>query len=1461
MIDYQEKKKIFQKIEGISRKKGGSTLFKDFSSILFSQASLEDLTQYTPDDLFHIASHGLKTYEAKGKNTHLIKVYAPQKEMQGWHQPCTVIEIAHKHIPFLADSLYTALVSEKRRISIFLHSILKTTRSSEGMLENIELGKASLGEKDIESFLYIQLEDQLSEDEITLLLDVLEAVVQNSLIAVEDWRPMRARVQENIRDLEKLSAPLEVEKKKEYRDFLKWLDDGFFTFLGYRFYEVKSEKISALPEQNLGITKIHKGSFFGLDRRTEEKILNQTLHEKSYFSITKTMVQSKVHRPVPMDVIRITAFDEQGIVSGEHQFFGLFTASVYNARIQDIPLLQTKVSEALSLCHIQEDWYEGRRLIYILESFPRDILFQIPPSELARIGQALLHSKERHKLSAFVMPDPLGHFIFSLVYVPRDRYTAALSIEMGEMLADCYKGAMISHETHIGGDLSFARVHYIISTDAHPQHKIVCDINSTEIALSELSLSWEERLSHLLKEEGVSVRSDFENPFSSAYQERFPVSEALKDLPFIKKSLENSFKHVRLYQVEEAGKLETHLKIFSPIHGLFLSDLFPILENMGLRILTEASYKIGKRSDIVWIYHFRADPLKKNRSPFEVTYKNFLDVLEKALHKKVEDDSFNRLVISSNLSSHQVMLMRAYYRYMRQIGWPHTRVSIVSVLEKHADILKNLGRLFYAQFEPKSNRKETDILSALKEGLNEVENTEEEMILSGFLTLIRSTQRTNFFQKDKSGQTKEYISLKFAPALIEPLQDMRPLYEVFVYAPWVEALHLRSGKVARGGIRWSDRRADYRKEVLELVKAQIVKNAVIVPMGAKGGFYVKTSTDHLSFSEKQEVGIHAYKTMIRGLLDITDNWVDGKVVPPLCVERRDGDDPYLVVAADKGTATFSDIANKLSQEYGFWMGDAFASGGSAGYDHKKMGITSRGAWESVKRHFKELEKNIEKPFTTVGVGDMSGDVFGNGMLLSNQIQLIAAFNHSHIFIDPNPCVSKSYTERKRLFNKARSQWPDYSEDLISKGGGVFERRAKIIKISQEAQVALNISTAEIKPDTLIQHILKAPVDLLWFGGIGTYIKDQKESDLEAGDRANDTVRIDGHKVQAQILGEGANLAITQKGRIAYAMKGGKINRDSVDNAAGVDCSDYEVNIKILFQSIIKSGALDEEKRNVLLEEMTSEVASLVLKHNYHQTQAISMIESRGYKALGRQNRLMRFLESSGRLDREREALPSEEVIERRVTKKVSLTRPEISVLVSYAKLYLYEEILKSSLPDQPFFQYHLKNYLPKPLQKNYDSFILRHPLKRELIATSEANILVNRLGATSLLEIERRSGKPLIEIISLFAEIRNIFDLESCWGRIESLDGFVPYSIQNKLLSLLVLFSEEALIYFLKKETDSSLEKIKLKINLKDIKSHSTVNREGLDNLDMLIQNLREEKHVNQNSFISFIEKFKETLS
>lgn len=1348
-------KKLIQETVQYAREKLGSAALAGFIPVFYGKLPYEDLAEYTPEDLAHMARNMVQA--ASSPKLPIINIYNPTKESHGWESPHTVIEIVSEKLPFLMDSLCAALQNKKHTISLLIRSIFEE-----------------------KALLYIELYDQLEMGDMELLKETLQLVLKDVEVAVSDWHPMRDQISEAIQDIAHDKIHFQQDEKEEIISFLRWLSEGSFTFLGYREYDFKPDSGNIKISHRLGILKTFKNSFFGPTSETEEEVLAyQMKRENQFFSFTKTMVKSTVHRDAPLDVIRLTRFDEKGQLIGERQFFGLFTSEVYSKSIQNIPLLRRKVELVLKKADIPMNSHEGRAFVHILESFPREELFQTEVDLLAEMGEAILHLKERQKLALFVRADPLEHFVSCLVYVPKDRYSSLLRIEMGDVLAQCLKGRMVSFQTQMGGDLPMARVLYTIATEPRFEDTILCDVKSTEKTLAHLSLSWEDRLKETLIEQVGQRRARqmvkiFEGAFSAAYQENFTPAQASRDIEYVEEALKTGTLQIQVEHSEDDGKLLLNLKLFHPKKPMVLSDIFPILENLGLKVLTETPYEIqgASQETPVWLHHFTAYPLRVLGASLAAIYPHLINSLSETWAGHVENDALNQLVFTSNLTVREVVVLRAYSKYMHQIRWNYSPSAISSCLAYYPIVTKLLIDLFMAQFDPEKTGKslEEAILTSLEDQFNQVINPNDEAILRGFLNLIQSTLRTNYFQN------KPYLSFKFQSDLLRDLEDTKPLYEVFVYAPWMEGIHLRGDRVSRGGIRWSDRREDYRREILELMKAQNIKNVVIVPRGAKGGFIVKKFTPAASYQDHLQEGIRCYKTLISGLLDITDNLVEGKVVPPLNVKRRDGDDHYLVVAADKGTATFSDMANGLSHEYNFWMGDAFASGGSQGYDHKKMGITSRGAWESVKRHFRELGQDIENdPFTVTGVGDMAGDVFGNGMLLSKQIKLVAAFNHAHIFLDPNPDTLKSFEERRRLFYLPRSTWADYDLRSMSAGGAVFERAAKTLTLTPEIQKLLDLKQETVTPNELIQIILKNPVDLLWLGGIGTFIKGHAETNADVGDRANDAVRINGAELGCKVVGEGANLGFTQQGRLDYAARGGRLNRDTIDNSAGVDCSDHEVNIKILFQGV----AISFEERNKILEQMTEEVASLVLRDNYLQTQAISMIEAQGYEELPSQERLMIVLEKEGFLNRQALLLPSSDAMEGRYEEKKGLMRPEISLLLACTKLFVFKYIMASKLLDPLILKETLFSYFPERLQKEFPDAIEKHPLRRQIIATMEANNLVNRMGLTFVTECMKKNKATATEVIETYIKVRAENDFQKRWSEIEALDGKVNPKAQD----------------------------------------------------------------------------------
>ncbi|MEI8320577.1 MAG: NAD-glutamate dehydrogenase [Alphaproteobacteria bacterium] len=1331
----------------IAEEKSASSVFQKFVSLFFQQFSLEDFEFHDMELLYHLAAHAFETLEKSPSGVH---VYNPALSNVPQSLEHTIVEITHPHIPFLGDSISAYLNNHKIAVHNFAHLILHVVRDSKGSITDIDFALPGQGEKSAESLIFVELHDLLDQAEIDDLTGEFKCVLDAVTHAVNDWQKMRDQNQKASVQLP-LDLSLAESETNEIQEFLRWIDQGNFTFLGYRFYDFSNNAATC----QLGVLRNFKGALFGDNPQTEADILQQAGQDASPLSITKTMVKSVVHRAVPMDVIRLSHFDESGKVTGEHQFFGLFTSSVYTQSIQSIPLLRSKAKQVLQRAGLLPEGHDGKAFLHVLESFPRDEVFQTNVEKLYGMVRDILNLKTRQKVALFVRPDTLGHFVSCLVYIPRDRYSATLRKTISAMIADCLKGSVVSFHTEIGGDLEFAQIHITIATPIRSSRTITCDLGSVEKLLSQYTLSWIDRLGDLLSEQvghkaAKEMLNLFGDAFTESYKEKFSMQETAVDLDSLRQALEQDSLQI---QIHETGRDQGHFinfKFFNPNYALALSDILPILENFGLHVFTESAYKVQPTGDkVLWIHHLSTSVKSGQAIQLNEVRPHLIEALTEAWFKRIDNDGLNALILTENLSARQVVILRAYLKYMAQIQWVHDPDIVEACLVKYGDIARQLVDFFYARFAPESEIDEKKIFDQIEKSFDQVTLASDEHILQGFLSVIQGTVRTNYFQKDKTGFSKDYVSFKIQSDLLDTADDIKPMYEIFVYATWMEGIHLRGGKVARGGIRWSDRKEDYRKEVLELMKAQMVKNSVIVPLGAKGGFVVRKSLDNLSYDQKQQEAIFCYKTLIRGMLDLTDNWVNGQIIPPTQVKRRDADDHYLVVAADKGTATFSDIANGLSAEYGFWMGDAFASGGSAGYDHKKIGITSRGAWESVKRHFQERGVDETKtPFTVVGVGDMSGDVFGNGMLLSKNIKMIGAFNHAHIFIDPTPDLEKSFSERQRLFQLPRSGWNDYDPKALSKGGAVFERSAKTLKISPEIQALLDFSKDVVTPNELAVALLKAPVDLLWLGGIGTYVKSASETHQQVGDKTNDALRINGEDLQCKIVGEGANLGFTQKGRIEYALKGGALNRDAIDNSAGVDCSDHEVNLKILFQPLLHQGKITLGERDQILKDVADEVTQLILQNNYLQNQAISLVQSSGAKNLGVQRRFITTLEGLGILNRGAEFLPSDIEMEEREKAGIGLTRPEISVLIAYAKMFAYEEVLASDLPDLPRLEETLLSYFPVPIQQKFKDEIMRHPLRREIISTLLVNDVVNQKGPTFLTEGMHETGKGIAENLS-----------------------------------------------------------------------------------------------------------------
>ncbi|MGE3714791.1 MAG: NAD-glutamate dehydrogenase, partial [Alphaproteobacteria bacterium] len=1092
--------------------------------------------------------------------------------------------------------------------------------------------------------------------------------------------------------------------------------------------------------------------------------------------ITKSSYRSPVHRQVPLDMIILKRHEKQGRIVGESRFLGLFTSNVYYQSGDEIPLVRTKITSVLERANFDPISHDGKALKAILEFLPRDEIFQTTPEDLFEISMGILALEARPGVRMFVRKDTFERFASVMVFVPRERF----STELRRMIQSIVESALGSNSstfsTLITEDAPLARLHLIVKTTPGNIPYLYMDKIETEIA--KRAYLWNDLMHQALiarhgEKRGQKLFLTYGNAFSQNYINRYDPTGAVYDIDCIEKAIESGNVMLDLYRNRDDDSAFLHLKIYNPNDAISLSDILPMLENAGFRVIEEYPFSISipQSTGRVRIRDFTLEMQQTLAFDLKDTKKRLERALIRVWLGKLENDGFNALILKAGLDWRQVTVLRACAKYLKQITFLYSQTAQEQALAAHPDITRLIAELFDVRFNPAVRgraKKEEEICEEIEQKLSTVTSADEDRILRRYMDLTRAILRTNHYQKGENGSSKTVLSFKFDSQKVPELPLPRPFAEIFVYSTRVEGIHLRGGRVARGGLRWSDRQEDFRTEILGLMKAQMVKNSVIVPVGSKGGFVLKRPPIEGGREAMMKEGISCYRMYLSSMLDITDNIVSGKVIPPSDVVRHDGDDPYLVVAADKGTATFSDIANSVSAEYGFWLGDAFASGGSVGYDHKKMGITARGGWVSVTRHFQEMGVDIDKEtFTVAGIGDMSGDVFGNGMLLSDNIRLVAAFNHLHIFIDPNPDAKKSFAERKRLFELPRSSWKDYDARLISKGGEVFERSAKSISLSKEAQKAIGCTKSKLTPDELISAILKSPVDLLWNGGIGTYVKSEEEGHEDVGDRANNALRVDGAALRCKIVGEGGNLGFTQRGRIEYARSGGRINTDAIDNSAGVDCSDHEVNIKIALQKEVASGKLPMKKRDAFLNGMTDEVARLVLKDNILQTQAITIAQQQGYHLLESHTRLMHALERSGLLNREIEFLPSDKKIAELKAAKRGLTRPEISVLMAYSKMQVYQDMLESSLPNEEYFVSDLVRYFPAAMQKQFAGAIENHQLRREIIATVMTNSIVNRAGIHFCFDMVENIGASVRDIAAAYAITRDAFDLRGIWNATE----------------------------------------------------------------------------------------------
>ncbi|HLZ74308.1 NAD-glutamate dehydrogenase [Phenylobacterium sp.] len=1301
------------------------------------------------------------------------------------------LEIIQDDAPFLVDSIMGEIADQGLSVRALFHPIVEVQRDRAGL-------RGSTGAPQRESMIQVILDSVGGDREGALVAGVGETL-KDVRAAVEDFPAMLELMAKTLAEL-KLSGE---KARPEEIDFLTWLQAEQFVFLGGRVYEYPrtkkgdyaAEEPLYQPKDGLGV--LRDPSRHVLRRANEPAILLADVKDRLLsdpaLTVAKSNVKSRVHRRGYMDYVGIKRYDQHGRPCGEVRFVGLFTAEAYDEPATLVPLIREKVANVLARAETAPGSHNEKRLRNIVENYPRDELFQMSEDELLSQALGILHLYDRPRVRLFERKDPFERFASILLFLPRDHYDSELAARAGRILASAYRGR-VSASYPSFTDAPLARIHYIIGFA--PRDHETPDLKALEAAIAEAARTWEDRFEDAVRASGrapgdvAETLGRYREAFPAGYRDRFSPAEALADLAVIDSMAPDQQICVRAYRLPSDSKLQFRFKLYRQGPPAPLSDVLPILDNMGLKAIAEAGFPVCRpRTPAVWVHDFEIEDPNGARLVFADLKAAFEDAVVAVWTGKTENDGFNRLVLELALPWREAALIRALARHRQQSGLDPSQRVQEEALAAHPEVARLILDLFRAKFDPATRvsldtrRRDADALMVrIVEALQEVESLDEDRVLRRLALLVQATQRTNFYQPGADGNPKPYISFKVASGELADLPAPKPYREIFVWGVNVEGVHLRFGPVARGGLRWSDRRDDFRTEVLGLVKAQQVKNAVIVPVGSKGGFYPKQLPKGGSRTEVQAEGINAYKTFLSGLLDITDNLSpDGKVIPPKDVVVHDGDDPYLVVAADKGTATFSDIANSMAEAYGFWLGDAFASGGSAGYDHKVMGITARGAWEAVKRHFRELGKDIQtEPFTVVGCGDMSGDVFGNGMLLSQQTRLLAAFDHRHIFFDPDPDPATSWAERARMFALPSSSWDDYNRKLISKGGGVFARTLKSIPLTPQVRAMLGVTAEAMAPTDLIHAILKAQAELLYLGGIGTYVKAEGEANADVGDKANDAVRINGKELRVKVVGEGANLGLTQAGRIEYALAGGRIDTDAIDNSAGVDTSDHEVNIKILTGMLERTGELTRKKRDTLLQSMTDDVARHVLAHNYDQTLALSLMDMDAAGELLPYALFMADLEAKGRLDRVVEGLPDGNQIAERAQAGKGLTRPEHAVLLAYGKLELKREIVASDAPDDPFFERLLEAYFPKPMRK-WAEPMRRHRLRRDIIATVVANDIINRCGPSFPSRLMPAAGADAQAFTAGYEAAKAVLGIPALWDSVAALDGKAPAAGQMAL--------------------------------------------------------------------------------
>ncbi|HTF95240.1 MAG TPA: NAD-glutamate dehydrogenase [Cellvibrio sp.] len=1382
----------------------------------FNHYPLEELIGRRLSDVFGSLCQWRQFIQQYDGQEPKLRLFNPSLAEDSWVCPHTVLVMLQRDMPFLVDSIRIEL--NRRNIAIYSIKSTVLTLARDANHQLVELGNGDKGNQinaslpaRKEALIVMEIGAHTNVQELAAITTSLRSILREVEVVVADYQPMRAAALAMEQNLAHATHAPVAAAIQESKAFLHWLTEDNFTFLGYSEYEFREvdgkKTLCELPGQRLGIFALRQSPATQLPLEFFNEGMARFHLVPQVITFSKSSSRARVHRYAYSDYVIVKRFNLQGDVIGEARFIGLYTSNVYLMNTRDIPLISTKVANIFARTGLEESSHDGKNFRQLLETFPRNELFLSSSTELYEILIGVAQINERSMVRLFMRRDPFGKFIYFTVYVPRDYFSTKVRLQIQQLIGD----AIGSHESEFTTYFSesiLARVHLVFKIDGTMPAQV--DVATLQAGIVNITRSWEDYLhTALLEAHGEEVSNqllrDYREAFSSAYQDKYDARIAVQDIHSIAELSEHQAIALSVYHslTNEPATI-VQFKIFHRQYTLALSDVIPVLENLGFRVVSESAYDIRAKSGaVVWLHDFKLAHQFSSSIDLHAIKNQFMSAFAAIWNGQADSDSFNALITTAGLHWRQVVMLRAYAGYMHQTLFPFSAGYMAVALTNQAALTHKLVELFSFKFDPSLVDDSTVTrMEALRKDilqrLDAVSNLNDDRIIRRFLALIDNTLRTNFYQVDERGQVKPYLSLKFSPRQLSEIPAPRPLFEIFVYSTRVEGVHLRTSKVARGGLRWSDRLQDYRTEVLGLVKAQQVKNAVIVPSGAKGGFVCKKMPANATREQQQAEGIACYQLFIRGLLDLTDNLVDGRICAPEKVVRYDDDDPYLVVAADKGTASFSDIANAISIEYNHWLGDAFASGGSQGYDHKRMGITARGAWISVQRHFREKDIDIQtQTISVLGIGDMAGDVFGNGMLLSNAIQLVAAFNHQHIFIDPNPDSLVSFAERQRLFKLPKSTWDDYEKSLISEGGGVFNRNAKSIVISPQMRTRFVIDAASLTPTELINELLKSPVDLIWNGGIGTYVKASTETNTDVGDKANDSLRVNGNELRCKVFGEGGNLGMTQRGRIEYCLHGGACNTDFIDNAGGVDCSDHEVNIKILLNEIVANGDLTQKQRNQLLLDMTDNVAQLVLHNNVRQTQAISVSQSEALKRSAEYRRFMNALQAAKRLDRKLEFLPADDVLLERQTHGKGLTRPELAILISYGKAVLKEDLTNTDLVEDDYMVNFIETAFPHKIAQLFPLALRNHRLRREIVATQIANDMVNTMGISFAQRLMESTGASAADVAKAYVIARDIYAMPAFLGALDDATR-IPGELQLQLINDMMRKIRRATRWFLR---------------------------------------------------------------